>query len=299
MDKQAEWVLQLRRAGRHLRVLESARELLEAKPLFTAGEWCHVYRAAAMSAMDLGRPLDGVQWAERCHQVAAEAQAEDLIAPAAYLLGSLYVYVGDMHLGLQYTDQFLAIDTPRQPSLSRYRGPAWFNRATALMNRRRYEEAAIAFTNAHDAFDVAGDRHRMAETLLQAAWMETLAGRLDVAQQNLRSATEQLQELQDPDLEISRLCHHAFLTFKQQDFEGALQLCDEVFVPGRPGVTSRHLAAATWVAGECALAQNMLTEAGMFADLATDHAVRATWPFMMNQAADLRRRVRAAGEQPA
>lgn len=299
MAERVKMVLQYRRAGQHLRVLELARALHAEKPLLTAGEWCEVHEAAGLAAWALREHFEAVRWAERAYDVARESDEPCRLAVAAYYRGTYWTIIGDTVQARQYLLEFLARDDPQRPEFDRFRGPAWFNLGSVYLKRLAYDDAAEVLTRACEAFGTVGNSRCEIEAVLQLAWVWTMAGNLPVARDLLKTAAVELAKNSDPDLEASRICHEALLLQRMGQYHDAVQLCEEIFAPGREGITDHHLSEAAWISGECALALGLLQAATIMANLALDHALKANWPTLMNRASDLRRRVMAAGDQPA
>lgn len=291
MDPKVNELRRMLSDGRNVAALRQAMQLLEHE-LVVPAEAIEIARAGYLAAMALERYYEARLMADEEFRRAQAHADPELVAVASYHLGTALLYMGDLPTALDRLQAFLAADDPPRPDLAYYRGPCWFNAGLALTQQKQYREAVSAFLRARSIFDADSETHNVIRALLEAAWTELLDNRAEPAGFYLEEASGLLENSPDPHLQSVCLVHKALYHFRLGELTAALGLCEEVLMPGRPGVKAHQLSEAAWIAGECALRLGRPPEARAFAALAMDEAINAKWPALMNRTAELQRRIR-------
>lgn len=287
MSSLIEELQRRRMAGEHVKALEIARGILLEPDSLSLADMAVVAREGFLAASSLLEYHEAARLAEVSLRSARAAAEPALIAAATYHVASAMINNGDWAQAREQLEAFLAMSI--HTATVHYQAPAWFNLGLVLLGQRRYREAVDRFRQAEAAY--AGDGANIARCLLEAAWAELMDGRPEPAGLYLQRATDQLGESPDPDVQTTLLCHRAFYHYQLREHTTAAELCREVTVAGRPGVTSHHKSEAAWIAGECALALGKTEWARELAAVAVAEATIAVRPWLMNRAADLQRRV--------
>lgn len=299
MDERLNELRRCMGAGEHIRAERLAGELLENPEGLTDSETIEVARHGATAAMSMNRVYVAHRFADIERQWADGTGDPVQISVAVFHQGTVALHINDLSLALDHLTMFREIDTPTIPGLDRYRGPALYNLADCLQRRKQYADASVTFREARDVFASRQDHQNVIRCYLQAAWSELFAGNTEPAGAYLGQAVDVLVQYPDPELQNTCLVHRALYHQKTGDYAAAIDLCREVLTPGRREVTSLHIADASWIAGECALAQGHVPAAEAMAALALDEAAKANWPPALSRANNLRGRVIQAKQQGA
>lgn len=299
MDERLSELRRLKGTGQHLGVIRLARAILESPEVITDAEGVEVARFGITACMATENYIVADWFATEQETWARGTGDPTFMAIAAYHKGTVKLNLGDPPAALQALVQFRDAREAGVGGLDRYDGPARFNHGSALMSYRRYQEAVVQFLAAREAWKTAGNPYGMIQADLEAAWALLLDERPEGAGHYLERAGDLLADHEDAGLQATLLCHQALYHHRLRECSEAVRLCREVLEPGRKGVTAYHRSEATWIAGECALAQGHLKEAAAMAEIALAQATECKAPPLMNRASDLRRRVREAGEQTA
>jgi len=287
----------LKQAEEHLATGAYVQARREAERLIASGglrgEYLgRAYALAAQAAFALRDCFGSVRLAEKALAAAGEAANPEILAGLQLILGSAYAALGDPHQARQHLGAFLE----RVPSTSVPAGwvaSAHRHLGLALRQQRAWRQASAEFDLAAELLGAAGQEREQASAQLDSAWCLFMAGQPEEAALRIEQAGEYGLRSQDPELTADLLCHKALLCRHRGDLAGAAALCQEVFIPGKPGVGAEQQALAAWIAGECALDLVRREEAEFFANLALSHALAAGRPSLMNLAGDLRRRLLA------
>lgn len=220
--------------------------------------------------------------------------ANDLatITTLHYLLGNISIWLGDMANAEDNLQAFLAmgLTTDTDPRT----GKARYNLGLVMGQYRRFADAANSFVAAIPLLLTANLPVNAAQAHLDAARAHMYLDDLPAAEQHIAQARQLLNNHPDPGVQTHLLCYQAQLQHLTGDIAGSDSSCQAVFRPERPGVTDQHRAEAAWIMGENALDAGRVTEAQLFADLAVQYATQFMYPWLLNQAIDLRNRIAEA-----
>jgi tetratricopeptide (TPR) repeat protein len=290
-DPRLEELRQRKKSAEHLRVIQLAQEIL-ADPVGLADrEAFEVARLGASAAMTMNRVFQASQFTEQEIFWAEASGNADLMATSMFHHASALMFKGDAREARARFEAYLIMDTPPREALNPYRWASHFNLGVILEQQRDYRGAVSAFLVARDVAQASRLPTQVVQSLLEAAWADIMDKRGEAAGFRLQEATEILDEHPNEILQATALCHRAAYHWKMGERAEAMRLAQEIMTPDRPGVNAHHRCEASWIAGECALELGLLSEAQMFVAVALDYAVKANWPYLMNQVGDLRRRI--------
>lgn len=282
---------QLLGAGAYLQVRKEADRLLLEGGLSVQEEGA-VLRMACRASLSLADFYAAAKLGERALERAREAGDLNTLGNAHFDLGVAYTHIGDTHLAEQNLDAFLTL-LPQMEGAESREGKAFFNLAIIHRQRKQWHTAVQTLERAAILFERHGQKMERARCALDTAWCYLMLGTSAMAAPHLAQVEEYVSRFEDEDLATDLICEKALYYRLEGEIATSSQLCQEVFTPGRPGVTSHHLGEAAWIMGENALDLGRIEEANIFANMALDHAARDTWPSLMNLACDLRRRIAA------
>lgn len=267
--------------------------LLRSGPL-TPAERAGAHLLACMLRQRQRRWLSAVHSGEAALEAAATAGLAHLTAAAHLELAAALTGLGDTPRALDHLEASLD-----QACLAEG-GQALAARAHALLganrtHRREYAAAIAHYKQAAALYAACGDAAGQARSWREVAWCLLVLDRAPEALPYLDQVEAYLAaHPADHDLANALVADRALCCRHLGQIAASMALCQELFVPGRPGVAPRHRAQGAWVAGLNALDLGRLDEARMFATVALEQAMRAEWPFLTNQAGALRRRVAEA-----
>lgn len=281
---------QLLATGQHLQAKREAMRLLLTGELSIPNR-SKAERIACVASLYLREYYAAAKHAERALSLAERAANPELLALAHYDLGISYVHVGDAFMAEEHLCTFLSFAGAIAAGAERYIATAHLHRAQAFRQRRKYQEALQSLHIAEPLFRQI-DRHDLAiQCHLDLAWCHLLRQDPSAADPHLYAVQAYIERQANAQLAADLLCKRALWHRLQGDLAAASALCQDLFTPGRPGVTDHQLAEAAWIMGENLLDAGRLHEAQIFADMALEHAVRDASPSGMTHACDLRRRL--------
>lgn len=280
---------QLLGAGAYLQVRREADRLLLEGNL-SVGEQGEVYRMACRACLSLAEYYAAAKLGERAIERAKEAGDTMTLGRAHFDLGSAYLYIGDVHGAEQNLEAFLGL-LPNLTGLEQLKGKAHYNMSHVHRQRKRWQTAIEALGRAGALFEQHGQQAEGAQVSLDLAWCYLMLGTASLAEPHLAQVEEHLSKHRDHGLAADLICEKALYHRLEGNIATSSHLCQEIFMPGRQGVTPKHLGEATWIMGENALEVGRLEEASLFANMALDHASHDNYPTLMNLACDLRRRI--------
>ena len=206
-------------------------------------------------------------------------------------MGVGIVHLGDTHLAGRYLNEFL-----RRPFLvvgeKRCIAAAKVYLSLVARQRRDHSMAVPLLAQAAKEFRALGLTQQAVICEKDLAWVRLMDNQLVEAAPHLKAVKTYVKaNPDDHDTRADYLALEALNRFCMNDLLGVAALCEEIFTPGRPGVTDLHLAEAGWLMDECMLQVNRYEEAKIFANLAVNHAMASKWVLGINLASSLRRRV--------
>lgn len=280
---------QLLGAGAYLQVRREADRLLLEGNL-SVQEQGAVLRMACRAGLSLAEYYGAAKLGERAIERAKEAGDTVTLGKAHLDLGYAYLYIGDTYGAEENLKAFLAL-LPDLPGLERWEGMAHYNLSHVHRQRKQWHLAVAALERAAALFGQFGQQAERAQAALDLAWCYLMLGTSPLAAPYLVQVEEYLSQHQDDGLSADLICEKALYHRLEGDIPTSSRLCQEIFIPGRQGITPKHLGEATWIMGENALDLGRLDEASLFANMALDHAASDNYPTLMNLACDLRRRI--------
>ncbi|MBP2019346.1 tetratricopeptide (TPR) repeat protein [Symbiobacterium terraclitae] len=278
---------QLFDSGAYLQARREAERLLPGD--LTAAERGEVLCLAGRAALLLGDLYAAVRLTEQAAVAAAAAGDAATESSARLSLGEACLRIGEARRAADHLSTYLA---RRPEEMAAHDGDAHWFLAMAHQQLRDYAAAIGHFEEAAASFTARRRSHDRARALLGIARCYLGVGAPDLAEPPLAAVNEYLRENPSDTLAAELLCARALQAHLEGDLAGSARLCQEVFVPGRPGVTPGHIGEAAWVMGENALEIGRLEEAHLFAEWAMDHAMQANSPGLINRILDLQRRIR-------
>lgn len=287
--------LPLEKLREHLARGEYVQARKEAERLIHVGELSgedlvQAYRGAALAHYYLQEIFAAVKLGERALENALALEAWELIGRARYDLSEFYLTLGDTHQAREHLLEFLT-HLDRYPQISSLEAKAHHNLALIFRQRREYENAVASHQMAANLFQRDGNLRLMMESIRGVIWCHLTVGDPDTAWPYIQQLSSYLEHHPDDGLSASLLTDRAYYHRQIGDLKASMDFCEEVLVPGRPGVDDHILATACVIAGENALDVGQPQEARKLADLALDFALKAKGPFLMNRASALRRRI--------
>ena len=285
MDKLRQYLTR----GEYLRARREADRLIQTGEL-AGPSLVQVYRVAAYAHYYLQDVYGAAKLCERALDLALELPPAELIGRCRYDLGEIYLTLGDLHLAREHLVQFLS-EVDHHPILQPLEGKAHHNLALIFRQRREYENALAAHHLAASLFQRDGNLRQMIEAIRGVIWCHLTMNQPQAAWPCIQQVSAYLQDHQEDRLTASLLTDLAYYYRLAGDTKRSMDFCEEALVPGRPGVDDHILATACAIAGENALDVRRYQEAGMFANLALDYALKARHPLLMNRATTLRRRL--------
>lgn len=278
--------------GEYVQARREAERLIHVGDL-TGANLVQAYRGAALAHYYVQDVFAAAKLGEKALERASAIGEWELIGRARYDLGEFYLTLGDSHLAREHLAQFLS-DLPHYPQIQGLEAKAHHNLALILRQRREYEKA-ITYHETAASLHRRENRDREAmEAVRGIIWCHLAASRPAAAWPYIEQVSMYLQSHSDDGLSASLLTDLAYYHRLSGDIRTSMDFCEEALVPGRPGVDDHILATACVIAGENALDVGQHKEAGMFANLALDFALKAKHPFLMNRASALRRQVAEA-----
>lgn len=276
--------------GLYLQAKREADRLLLMDDLDLA-QRCQVELGACKAAVYLTEVYAAAKHGERALALAEQLRNQKLIATAHYKLGIAYVHVGDSFMAEEHLKTFLGMAGSAGDAEQLRIAKANYNMSRVLRQRRDYKGAISSLAAAEPLFTAKGEHRLAAICHLDIAWCLLMAGEPDPASPHLTALESYLKSHDDPVLAADLLCGRALYFRLKGDLLASANLCEEVFQPGRLGVTDHQLSEAAWIMGENMLQLGRPQEAQIFANMALEHAVKTKWPLGMNLACNLRKRL--------
>lgn len=289
MTAKVEKLEELLKADAHLQLRRESDRLLLGGEL-TVQEQGAVLRLACRACLYLADYYAAAKLGERAVERAREAEDTATLGMAHFDLGVAYTHIGDTYGAERHMEAFLSI-FPRLNGYGAWEGKAHYNLSLVRRQRKQWHTAIETLEKAARIFEGAGQKMERARCALDMAWCYLMMGATALAAPHLAQVEEYLQNNPDDTLSADLICEKALYYRLEGDITTSSQLCQQIFMPGRLGVTSHHIGEAAWVMGENALDLARLDEAHLFVNMALDHAARDNWPTLMNFACDLRRRI--------
>jgi tetratricopeptide (TPR) repeat protein len=281
---------QLLAAGVYLQAKREADRLLLMDDLdLRMRGWAE--RGACVASLHLHQYYAAAKHGERALNLAEQAGDPDLMARAHYDLGVVYVHIGDSRLAEEHLRTFLAMADQLESDRERHVAVAYYNLSRVFRQRRNHADAIAELKRAGALFQQIGNRWLAVRCHQDIAWCVLMDKQPDEATPHLAEMEAYLQEHADDGLAADLLCEQALWHQLKGNVATSMVLCEEVFQPGRAGVSDHHMAEAAWIMGENMLLVGHFQEAQVFANMALEHAVKDGWPLGMNLACDLRRRL--------
>lgn len=276
-------------AGGYLQVRREAnRLLLEGK--LSVHEQGIVLRLAGRACLQLGEYYAAAKLSERATERAHEVQDVELLCKARFDLGYAYLYIGDPYGAEENLHAALSL-LKKMAGLRHWEPMIHYNLSAVHQQRRQWHTAVEALERAARLFEEFGQRAERTQCDLDLAWCYLMLGVSSLAAPHLAKIEEHLSHHLDDMLSADLICQRALYYRLEGDIARSSHLCQEIFVPGRKGVTAKQLGEATWIMGENSLDLGRFDEANLFVNMALDHATRDNYPILMNLACDLRRRI--------
>ena len=279
---------QLFDSGAYLQARREAERLLPGD--LTAVERGEVLYMAGRAALLLGDLYAAVRLAEQAAEAAAEAGDAATESSARLSLGEACLRIGEARRAADHLAAYLA---RRPDAMATHDGDAHWFLALAHQQMRDYKAAIGHFEEAAACFTARNRSQDRARATLGLARCYLGVGAPALAEPHLTWVNEYLRANPSEALAAELLCARALQAHLEGDLAASARLCQELFVPGRPGVGPAHIGEAAWIMGENALEVGRLEEAHLFAEWAMDHAMQANSPGLINRILDLQRRVRA------
>lgn len=286
-----ERVGQLLREGAYLQVCQEAEQLLQDGGLTPHAE-SGLLRAACRACGSLQDYYAAVKYGERAIEIARRIGNIDIQGRAHFDVGVSYVYIGDTHAAERNLAAFLAL-APSMKGVEKWDGKAYYNLSFVFRQRKDWRKAVEALERAVILYEQHGEDALRAQAHLDIAWCYLMNGKPAEAKPFVDAVGEFVACHETHDLVNDFLCLKALYCRCAGDISTSARLCAEIFIPGRKGVTSRHLGEVAWIMGENALDVGHLNECEVFASMALDYAIRDNFPTLMNLGSDLRRRLSA------
>lgn len=285
----------LGKLGQHLSRCEYLLARRESERLIltqevSGAELVQAYRGGALAHYYLGEVFAAIKLGEKALEAAHSLGARELIGRARYDLGEYYLMLGDTHLAHEHLKEFLA-ELPQYPEVGALEAKAHHNLALVLRQRREYDQAAAEHRRAAQLFEAAGDDRLHMEAIRGIIWCCLTTEQPSEAWPYIQQLSDHLEKHPDDQLRASLLTDLAYYYRLVGDLKLSMDYCEEVLIPGRPGVDDHILATACILAGETAFDLGHGTEAGKLATLGLDYALKAKGPFLMNRVSALRRRI--------
>lgn len=279
--------------------------------LVATGQFLAAYREAERLALDPALDptlkakvfIVGVRAAAGLREIYAAAKmAEKAVECAEYgdnwedignaRLASAFVYaeLGDTSQALRFFDLFFQ-HLDRYPTLQRKTALAYYNMGFTRQQRKEYDEAIAAYQLSIEDYEKLGSRAGIVFCLHNSAWVKLLQNRPHESEPYLAQAEALIATLEVPEHQIAHLVVEALYLRQLGELERAKSLCEEVFQPGRQGVSPRYLTEAAWIMADISLEAGLINEASIFADLAISYALQEKDPHLMNLASEVRRKV--------
>lgn len=261
----------------------------------TQAERAEAYRLASKLYYKLKDLYAAKSCGEKALSLAESARLDHLVAEAHYALGIALTELGDTPEALDHLQAFLE-RRHLTPEGARLEPRAVFAVAQNLFRRRQYADAIATYQQAADLFARQGPQN-----LVAWCWRNIVDGLLLLDRPG--EALPYLQRLEsyaaaNPDdlyirygLIVDKAHYHRITG----ELAISMGYCAELLGnPGRPGLTDYHRTECAWIAGLNALDLGDLDQARIFAGQALTCAIKAQWPFAINRANALRRRIAEA-----
>ncbi len=279
--------------------------------LVATGQFLAAYREAERLAMDpeldpalrakvliigvraaagLREIYSAAKMAEKAVECAELGSDWEDIGNARLVSAFIYSQLGDTAQALRFFDLFFH-HLDRYPTLQSKTALAYYNMAYTLQQRKEYDRAIEVYKLAIEDYEKQGNRVGVLLSVQNCAWVRLLQSQPHEAEAYLAQSESLVAELEQPEQQIVHLVTEALYVRQLGDLERAKSLCEEVFQPGRQGVSPRALAEASWIMADLSLEAGMLNEASIFADLAISYALQEKDPHVMNLASEVRRKV--------
>lgn len=251
-----------------------------------------VYIIGVRAAAGLQEVYSATKMAEKAVEAAELGDNWEDIGNARLHSALIYRELGDTAQALRFFHLFFQ-HLDRYPTLQKRTAHAYYNLALTHQQRREYGQALEAYRLAAEDFTVLGYEAGKLASLQNSAWVCLLQGQPHNAEPYIAQAEALSARLQQPEYQATQLVVEALHARLIQEPDRAMALCEEIFQPGRQGVTQHHLAEAAWIMANITLEAARLHEATIFADLAVSHALQAKDPHLMNLASEVKHRVLA------
>lgn len=254
-------------------------------------ERASAFARAATASVELREFYGASRQAEAGLWLALAANDAPVIADLHFLLGQVSIWIGDMAKAEDNLLAFLAITEDIVADMDPRLGMARYNLGLVFGQYKRFVDARDCFVAAIPPLLAASLPANAARAHLDAARAEMYLDDLLAAEEHIALAIQILNAHHDAVVETHLLCYQAQLQHLAGDVEESDNSCRAVFQPDRHGVTDQHRGEAAWIMGENALASGRVSEAQLFAELAIKYATQFMYPWLINQAINLRNRV--------
>lgn len=236
--------------------------------------------------------------AERALRLAQQHGGAAQIIEARFQLGVALTELGDSPAAIPHLEFVLANAHQLEKGLQ-LTARAFFAIGNNRVRRREYAEAARIFAQAAEQAQALGDSALAARATRSTAWCYLHLDRPAEAITQLNWLQDYIEQHPD-DLHIRHALLVDWALYHRicGDIALSSRYCQQLFASDAAGISDEHRTEAAWVAGANALDLGRPGDARLFARLALDYAVRAQWPFAINQATNLLNRIRLA-EQTA
>jgi len=242
------------------------------------------------AAAGLREIYSGAKMADKAIEAAELGSDWEDIGNARLYSALIYRELGDSAQALRFFHLFFQ-HLDRYPRLQSKTGLAYYNMGLTQQQRREFSEALTSYQLASEDFERFGNLAGVLACQQNSAWVMLLQNRSDDAEAFLDEAAALSSQIEVLEYQATQLVLQAVYAKQTGQPDLSMSLCEEIFQPGRPGITERHLATASWIMAGITLEADRLQEASIFAELAVSHALQAKEPQLMNLASEVRKRV--------
>lgn len=255
------------------------------------------HATAALMGAETAYQLDDIHAAialsRRALDLAERLGDADRCGRAYFRLCGALIAAGENQSAVETALAFVDGMAGRWPHLDGELGAkALSNLAMAYRNLRRYPEALRSYWQSLVRFQRSNHVEGEINCRIQTAWLLTLLGDLDGADEQLRLSATLLSPNVSVTLSVHQLTTEALLRMHQGQFAEALELAGEVLAPGRRQVPEASRAVALFVTGVVSTRVGQFPTARAVLGLAQDAAIKSGIASVMNLVQDLFQEIR-------
>lgn len=287
-----EEIQELLGRGHYLKAYREGLRFLDDQPIEPAEAVQVLLLAARAIGVGLNQLKDAADLSVQAAQIAEEENLDGEAQLARITAAEAYRRQGEWSEAADWSEAFLKHDQDTMTD-RRYRGICLYNYGLVHRARQDQYKAVAAFEDAAQAFESQGMFAQMAMAHQMLAWTHLLVSdRPDLAEPHIRVAACLAPQATEED-RVHQITLEALYALRVGHFDKAVDLCQEVFVPGRVGVTPLAKAEAAMISAAVALQTGHLADARFFAQKAVQAAQESQEPAMMNRANEVFRKVQA------